>query len=139
MLVEWLRKFARDIDEWTLQECGGKQVVLLRKAAAELSRLSAENADLRHDIERSMATCTELATLVKAQKEALEPNCRHMANAPLHGKGEAVVFVHVPEGCHCFPNDRHQWLCEQHLSKLDHAPYEILIDLRRARALSDTE
>lgn len=31
---------------------------------------------------------------------------------------EAVVFVAVPEGCICFPDDREQWLCAQHYLKL---------------------
>lgn len=56
----------------------------------------------------------------------MRANCRHPH------KAEAVVRVHVPEGCWCFPGDRYQWLCAQHLAKLDHAPYRILIDLRKA-------
>jgi hypothetical protein len=49
------------------------------------------------------------------------PRCRF-------GCDDAVLFVAVPEGCFCFPNDRKQWLCLQHFVKLD-APYTVLADV----------
>ena len=40
------------------------------------------------------------------------PRCRF-------GCYPAVLFVSVPEGCFCFPEDRKQWLCQQHFVKLE--------------------
>lgn len=62
--------------------------------------------------------------------------CRHQANAPLH-VSPAVALIHVPEGCHCFPDDRYQFLCLQHLYKLDHAPYQIVADMRHPAERND--
>lgn len=52
------------------------------------------------------------------------PRCRH-------GCYDGVIFVNVPFGCICFPNDRKQWLCLQHFLKLiDHVhDYEVIADV----------
>lgn len=52
-------------------------------------------------------------------------NCRHQANAPKHVE-DAVAYVHVPQGCVCFPDDRFQWLCAQHLDRLDSIPHKVI-------------
>ena len=44
--------------------------------------------------------------------------CRHCGTP-------AVAHVAVPEGCVVFPDDRDQWLCAQHLSRLDDQGYVI--------------
>lgn len=42
------------------------------------------------------------------------PECRHA-----HGV-EAVIRVSVPSGCTCFPDDREQDLCAQHVNRLQY-------------------
>lgn len=39
------------------------------------------------------------------------PDCRH-------GDGEAIIRVSIPRGCTCFPSDREQDLCAQHVHRL---------------------
>lgn len=54
----------------------------------------------------------------------IDHRCRHNEH------DWACVYVHLPEGCNCFPDERFQWLCEQHLYKIANCQYEILIDRR---------
>lgn len=49
------------------------------------------------------------------------PRCRF-------GCYPAVLFVSVPKGCFCFPDDKKQWLCRQHFVKLEQ-PYMVLMDI----------
>jgi hypothetical protein len=46
--------------------------------------------------------------------------CRHPHDAP------AIALVHLPHGCLCFPYETLQWLCEQHLDRLDSIPHKVL-------------
>ena len=41
---------------------------------------------------------------------------------------DVAVFLVALQGCFCFPNDRKQWLCQQHFVKLDQE-YTVLADI----------
>jgi hypothetical protein len=49
------------------------------------------------------------------------PRCRF-------GCPVALVLVSVPAGCFCFPDDRKQWLCLQHLVSLGQ-PHTVIADV----------
>lgn len=62
--------------------------------------------------------------MIRRALAATLPRCRF-------GCAAATVFVAVPAGCFCFPDDRKQWLCPQHFCKLvdSESPYQVLADV----------